>query len=158
MPLTMMLDNKMKLMMKKRMKKVLGRMFFGCGVAGMLAFGGCGEDEKRDVLIEEEKHVMTFGAEGGSDTIRVAHDAVVDAFSGGYEYVRYPDTVYMWGGKRIMIGDWYRVVRNEEGDLLLVQVNSNKSVKQRTLILSAFTLEHCDRIQITQEGMKKSTE
>ena len=38
------------------------------------------------------------------------------------------------------------------------EVNSNKSVKQRTLILSAFTLEHCDRIQITQEGMKKSTE
>ena len=141
--------------MKKRMKKVLGRMFLGCGVVGMLVFGGCEEDEGREVWIEKEKREMTFGAEGGNDTIRVANVAVVDAFSEEYGYRMYPDTTYLQEGKRVVIGNWYRVERSEGGDLLTVQVDSNESEKQRKLTLHLLALAHGDYIQITQEGMEK---
>ena len=156
MPLTMMLDNKMKLMMKKRMRKVLGRMFFGCGVLGMLAFLGCDEHEEREVLIEADEREMTFGAEGGIDTIRVEHGAVVEVFSVGYDgFIINPDTVYAWEGKDILAGDWYQMERSVTDDFLTVRLDSNKSERQRKLVLNLLTLAAWECIQITQEGMEK---
>ena len=143
-------------MMKKRMRKVLGRMFLGCGVLGMLAFWGCEKDEGWRVWIEEDKREMTFGAEGGTDTIRVEHVAVVTAYSEEYGYRIGSDTTYnIPAGNGVVIGNWYRVERSVLGDLLTVQLDSNKSEEQRKLVLDLYTLADTDRIQITQEGMER---
>ena len=128
--------------MKKRMRKVLVRMFLGCGVLGMLAFWGCEKDEGWRVWIEEDKREMTFGAEGGTDTIRVEHVAVVTAYSEEYGYRINSDSSYnIPEGKGVVIGNWYRVERSEGGDLLTVRLDSNKSERQRKLVLNLMSLK-----------------
>lgn len=129
--------------------KFLWRVLFGIeALVGTFLFTGCEEDEDNRIWIEEGKREIVYGADGETDAIRVDN---VGAFSA--TAVVQGDTTYGVKEEGVMTvsGDWF-YVKLETNDVLIVQVDSNKSYEPRELMLELTTYNDREFVHITQMG------
>lgn len=129
--------------------KFLWRVLFGIeALVGTFLFTGCEEDEDNRIWIEEGKREIVYGADGETDAIRVDN---VGAFSA--TAVVQGDTTYGVKEEGVMTvsGDWF-YVKLETNDVLIVQVDSNKSYEPRQLMLELTTYNDREFVHITQMG------
>ena len=132
--------------------KFLWRVLFGIeALVGTFLFTGCEEDEDNRIWIEEGKREIVYGADGETDAIRVDN---VGAFSA--TAVVQGDTTYGVKEEGVMTvsGDWF-YVKLETNDVLIVQVDSNKSYEPRQLMLELTTYNDREFVHITQMGNVK---
>lgn len=132
--------------------KFLWRVLFGIeALVGTFLFTGCEEDEDNRIWIEEGKREIVYGADGETDAIRVDN---VGAFSA--TAVVQGDTTYGVKEEGVMTvsGDWF-YVKLETNDVLIVQVDSNKSYEPRELMLELTTYNDREFVHITQMGNVK---
>lgn len=120
---------------------------------GLFSWMGCEEDEDDQIWIEEGKREIVLGAEGETDAIRVENVGwitLICAVECGdttcyYDFEKTPSEVK---------GDWF-YVKLETNDVLIVQVDSNKSHEPRQLLVDLYKYPDWDRVHVTQKGEVK---
>ena len=118
------------------------------GILGWIFFAGCEEDEDNRIWIEEGKREIVYGADGETDAIRVDN---VGAFSATAVVQGDTTSGVKEEGVMTVSGDWF-YVKLETNDVLIVQVDSNKSYEPRQLMLELTTYNDREFVHITQMG------